>query len=118
MTVVLIVDDSSVDRRLAGGLLEKNSEFSVEYASNATDALSQMEASLPDVVLTDLIMTSMDGLELVNQIRRRFPHGPNGPNDVAGQRGDCRGRSAKGRCKLCSETRARHGLDRYDSKCR
>jgi CheY-like chemotaxis protein len=73
---ILIVDDSLVDRRLAGRLLEKESEWQVSYAANGAQALELMSRMLPQVVLTDLQMPDMDGLALVEEIRKQFPHTP------------------------------------------
>ena len=39
---VLVVDDSPVDRRLVGGLLERQSYLTVGYASDGADALDQI----------------------------------------------------------------------------
>lgn len=72
MTFVLVVDDSAIDRRLAGALLTKRG-FDVEYATDGKHALEQMERATPDVVVTDLQMPNMTGLELVEVARRRFP---------------------------------------------
>ena len=89
MATVLVVDDSPVDRRLAGKLLEKNSQLAVDYAAHGGDALRQMEQRMPDLVLTDLQMPSMDGLRLVETIRRLYPLVPviimtaHGSEDVA-----------------------------------
>ena len=63
MPTVLVVDDSSVDRCRIGGLLLK-SDLNVEYAVNGADALRRITEVGPDLVLTDLIMPEMDGLEL------------------------------------------------------
>lgn len=73
MTTVLIVDDSAVDRRLAQGLLEKVGELSFVYAAHGKEALEQIEVSPPDVVLTDLQMPEMNGLELVRSVREKYP---------------------------------------------
>ena len=73
MSTVLVVDDSAVDRRLAGGILEKMSAVSVDYAANGAEALTKIERSPPDVVITDLQMPEMDGLELTGAIRDSFP---------------------------------------------
>jgi CheY-like chemotaxis protein/anti-sigma regulatory factor (Ser/Thr protein kinase) len=73
MVKALVVDDSKVDRLMVGGLLEKDGEIEVSYASDGKDALARIEASPPDLVITDLVMPEMDGLELVGEIRRRFP---------------------------------------------
>jgi CheY-like chemotaxis protein len=91
MTKVLVVDDAPVDRRLAGGILEKQSELAVSYAANGREALSAIEADFPDAVVTDLQMPEMNGLELTETIRRRFPLLPvilmtaHGSEDIAVQ---------------------------------
>jgi CheY-like chemotaxis protein len=73
MTTALVVDDSSADRRLAGGLLERREEWNVIYAVDGSDALEQIELHLPDAVLTDMQMPNVDGLALVNRIREEYP---------------------------------------------
>jgi CheY-like chemotaxis protein len=76
MNFVLVVDDSSVDRALAGHLLEGHPEFHVEYASNGIEALELLEARLPLAVITDLQMPEMDGFQLVEAIHHRYPSVP------------------------------------------
>jgi CheY-like chemotaxis protein len=73
MTTVLIVDDSAVDRRLAGKLLEKSGEMAIQYAIDGADALEQIAASPPDIVVTDLQMPKLNGLQLVERVRREHP---------------------------------------------
>ncbi len=73
MPTVLIVDDSATDRRLAGGLLEQIDGMNVEYAVDGGDALIKMELHVPDIVVTDLDMPSINGLQLVELIRKGFP---------------------------------------------
>ena len=76
MPVVLVVDDSEVDRRLVGGLLEKQGNWTVIYASDGRAALQHFESGIPDLVLTDLQMPEMDGLELVAAIKGNYPLTP------------------------------------------
>jgi CheY-like chemotaxis protein/anti-sigma regulatory factor (Ser/Thr protein kinase) len=73
MVKALVVDDSKVDRLMIGGLLEQNGEIEVSYASDGKEALAKIEQSPPDLVITDLVMPELDGLELVGEIRKRFP---------------------------------------------
>lgn len=71
MTMVLVVDDSAIDRRLVGGLLSKGSDWQIEYAADGAEALEHAQKSLPDLIVTDLHMPRMDGLELVRAMRER-----------------------------------------------
>jgi CheY-like chemotaxis protein len=73
MPTVLVVDDSSVDRRLMGSLLTKNADLHVSFASNGNEALATMAGKLPDLVLTDLHMPEMSGFELVSAIIKQYP---------------------------------------------
>jgi CheY-like chemotaxis protein len=89
---VLVVDDSAVERRRAGGALESPKRASgsdesalslvdalsmgdirVVYANNGRDALEKIRESLPDLVVTDLVMPEMDGLGLVKEVRAAYP---------------------------------------------
>ncbi len=76
MATVLIVDDTAVDRRLAGGLLENAPDINVCYAQSGAEALLKISDELPDLVVTDLQMPDLDGLELVNQIGEKYPGVP------------------------------------------
>jgi CheY-like chemotaxis protein len=72
MAKILVVDDNPMDRHLAGGLVEK-AGHTVGYAGNGQEALESLSRGLPDLVLTDLLMPEMDGLELVKEIREQYP---------------------------------------------
>ena len=91
MARILVVDDSVMDRLLARRLLEKDPELIIAQAEHGADALKQMEEMVPDAVVTDLQMPSVDGLQLVEAIRRRFPYVPvvlmtaHGSEDIAAQ---------------------------------
>jgi CheY-like chemotaxis protein len=76
MPRILVVDDSATDRCLIGGLLAGNAEWHVEYATEGRDAFEQIGRRPPDLVLTDMLMPVMNGLELVDAVRRKFPHVP------------------------------------------
>jgi CheY-like chemotaxis protein len=69
---VLVVDDSAVDRRLVQGLLEQLDGWDVELAENGRQALASLQDHKPDIVVTDLQMPEMDGLELVRAVRIHF----------------------------------------------
>ncbi len=76
MHTILIVDDSAVERRLAGGLLQSRDDHQLWYAENGTEALASIAKKRPNVVVTDLVMPEMDGLELVRALRASYPHIP------------------------------------------
>jgi CheY-like chemotaxis protein len=72
MATVLVVDDSPVDRTRAGGLLKKRPDLIPVYATNGREALELIAQQAPDIVVSDLQMPEMDGLELVEAVRSRF----------------------------------------------
>ncbi|REJ72392.1 MAG: response regulator [Planctomycetota bacterium] len=73
---ILVVDDSATDRVLAGSLLKQDADFAVSYAENGRVALDAVRADLPDAIVSDLQMPEMNGLELVEAVRRDFPSVP------------------------------------------
>jgi CheY-like chemotaxis protein len=76
MSHLLVVDDSPMDRRLVGQMLEDQTDCEVEYAADGKEALEQMQARLPAAVITDLQMPNLDGMQLVEAIRRQFVNVP------------------------------------------
>jgi CheY-like chemotaxis protein len=76
MPKVLVVDDSKVDRRLVCEFLRTQSQWTVEDAANGVEALARMKDSVPDLMVTDLNMPVMDGLELVTAMRDHHPDVP------------------------------------------
>jgi signal transduction histidine kinase/FixJ family two-component response regulator len=65
---VLIADDNGDNRALVRELLESVG-FVVAIASDGADALRVMRRSVPDLILTDLVMPEMDGIALVRTVR-------------------------------------------------
>jgi CheY-like chemotaxis protein/anti-sigma regulatory factor (Ser/Thr protein kinase) len=76
MKRVLVVDDCAVDRMLAGEILRRDTGFTIDYAPSGEDALQQIERAAPDLVLTDLQMPHIDGLQLVSIVREKYPRVP------------------------------------------
>ena len=76
MSLILVVDDLSSDRCIAGGLLSKDNSLIIDNANNGFEALKKIELRPPDLILTDLQMPEMNGLELVQHVRDHYQHIP------------------------------------------
>lgn len=66
---ILVVDDEADQRRLLGGFVESLG-FRVQEARSAEDALSLIRSRAPDMVLLDVRLPGMDGLEALAEIRK------------------------------------------------
>jgi CheY-like chemotaxis protein/anti-sigma regulatory factor (Ser/Thr protein kinase) len=73
---ILVVDDSRVEQVLIESLLRKNPAYRVQLAGNGQEALAAIAVSAPILVVTDLVMPEMDGLELTRTIRNRYAEIP------------------------------------------
>ncbi len=72
MITVLIVDDDPLVRRGLSMILALDEEFSlVAEAADGADALRQIDIARPDVVLLDIRMPVMDGLEVLRNLSQR-----------------------------------------------
>lgn len=86
---VLVVDDSVIDRHLAGAIIQKQEGWIATFAGNGVEALEVLKTQQPALVLTDMLMPEMDGLELVQAIRTAYPLVPvilmtaHGSEDIA-----------------------------------
>lgn len=76
MPSILVVDDSEVDRLLTGRCAQRGIDATMLYASDGMDALRQVELHSPDLVITDLQMPHMDGLQLLTNLKEQHPRLP------------------------------------------
>lgn len=72
MASILIVDDDEVIRDTLYELL--SAEHSCESAATATDALGKLSAQSYDVMLTDISMPGLSGLELLRFAAASYPN--------------------------------------------
>jgi CheY-like chemotaxis protein len=72
MPRVLVVEDEPSLRKLYRGDLAEDG-YEVATASNAPEALAQIEAMRPDLVVLDIRMPGMDGLDAMTRILERDP---------------------------------------------
>lgn len=70
---VLVVDDDPLILRVVATVLDLE-EYDVVTAGSGPEAMEQLEAAAPDLVVTDLMMPDMDGFELCAAIRSDPAH--------------------------------------------
>ncbi len=68
---VLVVDDAAANRKLMSVMLKKMG-YLVTLAEDGAHALALCEKNLPDLVLMDVQMPGMNGIEVVREMRRRY----------------------------------------------
>jgi len=69
MARILVVDDEPDIRTLLRIALERVEEFEVVVVASGADALTELAARTFDVVLLDVMMPGMDGLETLERLR-------------------------------------------------
>lgn len=74
MPRALVVDDDETIRDTLYELLSEN--YVCQTAETAEKALARLEVDSYDVVLTDISMPGLSGLELLGHVRQRFPTTP------------------------------------------
>ncbi len=65
---ILVVDDQRTNAEMLAGLL-RNIGYLVDTATDGESALARMQAEVPDLVVSDILMPKMDGFELCRRIR-------------------------------------------------
>ncbi len=65
---IVLVDDDRVIQRMVGGFLERRG-YQVRKASDGIEALQLIHESVPDMVITDVRMPELNGIELTSRLR-------------------------------------------------
>ncbi|MEP6921303.1 MAG: response regulator [bacterium] len=74
MSLVLLVDDDETIRDALYEALSQN--YRCQTAQTAEEALARLEADSYDIVLTDISMPGLSGLELLGHVRQKYPQTP------------------------------------------
>lgn len=69
---ILVVDDEEAIRETVSTMVEALG-YAVQVVGDAAAALSLLESSPSDIVISDIRMPGMDGLSLIKEIKERFP---------------------------------------------
>ncbi|HEX8948985.1 MAG TPA: response regulator [Dissulfurispiraceae bacterium] len=73
MIKVMIIDDEAQITAMLKKALSRNKELSVSVFNNPLEALRQVPSEKPDVVLLDIMMPQMDGIEALAEIQKNSP---------------------------------------------
>jgi two-component system chemotaxis response regulator CheY len=73
MKKILIVDDSPTIRKLIGYILKKQ-EYAISEAEDGMDAMEKLGSLEADLVIVDLNMPNMDGIQFVKNLRSNYYH--------------------------------------------
>jgi two-component system NtrC family response regulator len=72
MSKVIVAEDDQIQREIIGDILT-HAGYSARLCSSGADAVESMRAEAYDLLMTDMRMTGMDGLELLRQAKRLRP---------------------------------------------
>jgi two-component system, chemotaxis family, chemotaxis protein CheY len=73
MKKILVVDDSSTIRKLIGLMLKKQ-DYVVSEAEDGIDAMEKLAGLEADLIIVDLNMPNMDGIQFVKSLRSNYYH--------------------------------------------
>src|SRR5579872_90737 len=74
---IMIVDDSVVVRKALTSVLSSDADLAIMgWASNGRLAVAKLQTLRPDIILLDIEMPEMNGLETIPEIRKILPHTP------------------------------------------
>jgi len=74
--VLIVEDEKTFQLTLLDGLRKYEKDFRVMPAENGKQAMEVLKTLTIDLVVTDLKMAEMDGIELINYIRKNYPYIP------------------------------------------
>ena len=72
MKKILVVDDNILMRKLIINLFTQNN-LEIDEACDGAEGLDRMSDTRYDLVITDIVMPKMEGIEMIREAKRRFP---------------------------------------------
>jgi CheY-like chemotaxis protein len=72
MKKILVVDDNVMIRKLIINLLSKTN-YSFDEASDGKEGLERMAEKDYDLLITDIVMPRMEGIEMIRQVKQSYP---------------------------------------------
>jgi DNA-binding response OmpR family regulator len=75
---ILVVEDDQFLRELYDELL-KEEGYDIELAADGEEGLNKMSTGGYDLVLLDIMLPKIDGLEILRRLKDKHPEKPNGP---------------------------------------
>jgi len=69
MVKIMIVDDSAFMRKIVRGVLEKLNYTDIIEAGTGKDAISRFKNEKPDLILLDIIMPDIGGIDVLREIK-------------------------------------------------
>ncbi len=74
MITIVLVDDHKIVRQGIKGLLEDEPDFRViGEAANGTEGIELVENLKPDILISDLMMDGLNGIDVTREVRKRSP---------------------------------------------
>lgn len=70
---ILLVDDSDFSRSMIKRMLVEAELNVVAEARNAEEALAMVKEHQPQIVITDIVMPKVSGIELTSQLTKQYP---------------------------------------------
>ncbi len=71
-TILVVDDEERITRSLAGILSDEG--YRVQVASSGVEALKKVDDDLPDLVLLDIWMPGLDGMEVLQKLKEKYPN--------------------------------------------
>lgn len=68
MAKILVADDSQFMRKVLSDILNKNGYTDIVEAADGSEAIAKFDAEKPDLVLADIIMPNIDGMEVLKNL--------------------------------------------------